>query len=83
MQHTHLFGRKIRVPSSKPVRLTLGGSLVVFGLFGFLPVLGFWMVPVGLTVLAIDVPIARRWRRRLDVAVTRKVRTWKTGRADP
>jgi hypothetical protein len=57
--------------------MTLGGSLVAMGLLGFLPVLGFWMVPLGLTVLAVDVPVARRVRRRLDVAVTRRVRAWK------
>jgi hypothetical protein len=77
MHHTRVFGRRVPVPSSRPLRMTLGGSLVALGLLGFLPVLGFWMIPLGLTVLAVDVPVARRVRRRLDVAVTRRVRAWK------
>jgi hypothetical protein len=34
---------------------------------GFLPVLGFWMIPLGLLVLSVDLPIVRRWRRQLTV----------------
>jgi hypothetical protein len=45
----------------------LGFLLLLGGLLGFLPVLGFWMVPLGLLVLAIDFPIARRIKRRLEV----------------
>ena len=41
--------------------------LVLGGLLGFLPVLGFWMIPLGLLVLSIDIPIVRRWRRQLAV----------------
>ena len=39
------------------------------GVFGFLPVIGFWMLPLGVAVAALDVvPILRwlglwRWRR--------------------
>lgn len=35
--------------------------LIVLGFFGFLPVIGFWMIPLGLMLLAIDF----RWARRL------------------
>jgi hypothetical protein len=59
--------RHIHLPRSKPVRLGLGLLLVAGGLVGFLPVLGFWMIPLGLLVLSVDVPIVRRWRRRLAV----------------
>jgi hypothetical protein len=45
----------------------LGILLVAFGLLGFLPVLGFWMIPVGLLVLSVDLPVVRRWRRKLTV----------------
>jgi hypothetical protein len=30
-------------------------------------VLGFWMIPLGLLVLSVDIPIVRRWRRQLAV----------------
>lgn len=48
-------------------RLVLGVLLIVGGVLGFLPVLGFWMVPLGLVVLSVDIPAARRLRRRLEV----------------
>jgi len=42
------------------VRLLLGLVLIVGGVFGFLPVLGFWMIPLGIAVAAMDItPI---WR---------------------
>jgi hypothetical protein len=62
----HHYRRLRRAPFL--VRLAIGLLLVVGGLFGFLPVLGFWMVPIGLLVILIDVP----WVRRRWVAL----RTW-------
>jgi hypothetical protein len=62
-----LFDRHWHLPKSKPLRIGLGIILVAFGLLGFLPVLGFWMVPLGLLVLSVDLPIVRRWRRQLTV----------------
>ena len=52
------------VPQSKPLRITLGVALVLCGFIGFLPVLGFWMAPLGLLVLSIDIPIVGRWTKR-------------------
>jgi hypothetical protein len=59
--------RHFHLPQSKPLRLGLGILLVAGGLLGFLPVLGFWMIPLGLLVLSVDIPIVRRWRRQLAV----------------
>lgn len=42
-----------------------GILLVIGGLFGFLPLVGFWMFPLGLIVLTQDIPAARRLRRRM------------------
>lgn len=55
------------------LRIPIGLLLVAFGFIGFLPVLGFWMIPLGLVLLAIDIPALRpaisgalvRIRRRL------------------
>ena len=58
---------KLQLPKSKPLRIGLGLVLVGGGLLGFLPVLGFWMIPLGLLVLSVDLPIVRRWRRQLTV----------------
>jgi 2-methylcitrate dehydratase len=57
----------IPVPQSRPLRIALGIALVLCGILGFLPVLGFWMIPLGLLVLSVDFPIVRRWQRRLMV----------------
>ena len=45
------------------VRSVVGLSLMVGGVLGFLPVLGFWMFPAGVAMLSLDVPPLRR---RLD-----------------
>ena len=37
--------------------------LIIGGIFGFLPILGFWMIPLGIAVAALDVQLFRRWRR--------------------
>lgn len=58
-------GRR-RVPPG--VRLVAGLLLIVGGCFGFLPVLGFWMIPLGLVFVVLDIPPLRRrfmdWLRR-------------------
>jgi hypothetical protein len=50
---------RVRAPSAKPYRIPIGIALTVGGVFGFLPLVGFWMVPLGLAVLAQDVPVIR------------------------
>ena len=47
-------------PGAIWVRVPLAIALMAGGVVGFLPVLGFWMVPLGLALLAIDVPFLRR-----------------------
>jgi hypothetical protein len=46
--------------SSSLVRLPIGLALIAGGLIGFLPILGFWMVPLGLVLIARDIPFLRR-----------------------
>jgi purine-cytosine permease-like protein len=57
---------RLNLPGSRILRVCIGAVLILGGCLGFLPVLGFWMVPLGLVVLSIDFAIARRWRRRLE-----------------
>ncbi len=75
----------VRAPTTRIGRLLVGAALILGGLLGFLPVLGYWMIPLGLLVLAQDVPwlrrpvgwavlvVERRWRRwrRRSAAATR------------
>jgi hypothetical protein len=52
---------RARVPPG--LRLLLGLVLIVGGVLGFLPVLGFWMIPLGVAVAALDVrPMIRHFR---------------------
>ena len=67
MVKINLVGYRIGVPGHPLLRMALGALMVLFGIFGFLPVLGFWMIPVGLAILAIDFPPIRRFQRRLTV----------------
>lgn len=59
-----------RVP--RGLRTVIGALLMVGGVFGFLPVLGFWMFPLGLAFVALDFPPAQRrlnlWLRRQRMA---------------
>jgi purine-cytosine permease-like protein len=65
--------RKIRkiMPTSRIGRILLGSLCIIGGILGFLPVLGFWMVPLGLLILSVDFPSVRRWRRRQEVKIGR------------
>ncbi len=58
---------KIKLPGSPLVRQGMGVGLLVGGVLGFLPVLGFWMIPLGLVVLSVDNPPVRRSRRKVEV----------------
>jgi len=41
-------------------RVPLAVVLVLGGFVGFLPILGFWMLPVGVLLLAEDLPVLKR-----------------------
>lgn len=51
--------RWARHPARRPGRVPLGILCVVGGLFWFLPVTGIWMLPIGLVLIAHDVPRLR------------------------
>ncbi|RUM05856.1 hypothetical protein [Rhizobium chutanense] len=57
----------IGMPRSRIARMAIGVGLILCGFLGFLPILGFWMLPLGFLVLSHDLPVARRLRRRLAV----------------
>lgn len=43
-------------PSSRLLRIPAGILLILGGVFSILPVLGVWMLPIGLMLLAVDFP---------------------------
>lgn len=42
-------------------------TLDIMGLLGFLPMLGYWMIPLGVILLSVDFHWMRRLRRRTEV----------------
>jgi hypothetical protein len=64
----------LREPSRRTIRFGAAILLILGGIFSILPVLGIWMLPLGLALLAEDAPglkprfertarwLGRRWR---------------------
>jgi hypothetical protein len=56
--------RWLRRPSARWLRIPAGLLLIVGGILSFLPLLGIWMLPLGLILLAEDIAVLRRLRDR-------------------
>lgn len=52
--------RWLRSPKARRVRLPLGILCILASFFWFLPVIGLEYLPIGLLLIAIDVPFLRR-----------------------
>lgn len=52
--------RWLREPRARLVRIPLGVLFLVGGFLWFLPVLGVWLLPLGLLLIAQDVPLLRK-----------------------
>ena len=74
----------LRRDSWFPIRFPLALLLIVGGVFSFLPVLGIWMLPLGLLLLAVDLPVLRSPISALIIRCRRKTRSlaqrWRAGR---
>ncbi len=69
----------LREPARKPLRLVAAVLLILGGCLSILPVLGLWMLPLGLALLAQDVPAlkiplegAARWIERTWARLARR-----------
>lgn len=51
--------RYLRQPQARMVRVPAAVLLTLGGVFSILPVLGIWMLPLGLLLLAVDMPALR------------------------
>jgi hypothetical protein len=70
----------LRQPSARWVRIPAGLALVAGGIFSVLPLLGLWMLPLGLLLLAQDLPFLRRPMRRVLVCLEHRAIRWKLRR---
>lgn len=76
----------LRHPSASWFRVPLGILFIFGGFFSFLPVLGIWMLPLGLILLALDFALLRRPTAALIVGSERRwgrVRRWWRGESPP
>ncbi|WIY54267.1 hypothetical protein O9Z70_07040 [Devosia sp. YIM 151766] len=73
---------RIRRPGARWIRIPLGILLVLGGIFSFLPVLGIWMLPLGLLLLAIDLIFLQGPVNMVVLRGTRKWTNWQRSRRD-
>jgi len=74
--HVPAWARRMIKSASRPDtawRVPLAIGLMFGGMFGFLPVLGFWMLPLGLALLAMDLPFLRRPLARFMAFIDEKL----------
>ena len=74
------FGRIFRwlmSPTARWFRIPAGLLLIAGGFLGFLPILGFWMIPLGLILLAKDIPFLKRPTGQALVWLDRRWTRWK------
>lgn len=62
---------------NKWARRGTAGLLILGGCLWFLPVLGLWMLPLGLVIISDEVSWLRRARRRLTVWLGDRYRRWR------
>lgn len=73
---------QIRRPEARWIRVPLGIILILGGVFSFLPVLGIWMLPLGLLLLALDLAFLQGPVNSAILRGTRKWSTWSRSRRD-
>ncbi|NEX46548.1 tryptophan synthase subunit beta [Pseudotabrizicola algicola] len=72
-------GRFAAILQGRPwvlVRLPLGLLLIGGGFLAILPVFGLWMIPLGLVILAIDLPVLRPFVSNIIIRLRRKWAVW-------
>lgn len=62
------------------VRLPIALLLVAGGMLSILPILGLWMLPVGLMLLAVDLPLLRAPLSNMMIRTRRRYNLWKRQR---
>ena len=75
--------RRLRHPHARWLRIPIGLLAIVGGVFSFLPVLGIWMLPLGLLLIASDVPVLRRPVARFTIWMLERwtgLRAWRGAR---
>lgn len=72
--------RWLRDPSTRWLRIPVGVLLVIGGLLSFLPVLGIWMLPLGVMLLAQDIHVLKRPTSGFLIRGERRWTSWRRRR---
>jgi membrane-bound ClpP family serine protease len=67
----------LRQPSALLPRILVSVLLIIGGIFSFLPILGFWMLPLGLMIIAEDLPFLQPPLVRVFQWIERKWENWR------
>lgn len=62
----------LRRPARRWLRIPAAALFMLGGLLAILPILGLWMLPLGLALLAEDVPVLKTWLE----SVARRGEVW-------
>ena len=77
--------KALRSDKYRLIRVPLALLFIAGGVFSFLPVLGVWMLPLGVLLLAVDLPFLRGPIAALIIRARRRIslwyRWWKTRRS--
>lgn len=68
--------RRIRSGEARWWRIAAGVLLCLSGFLWFLPILGLWMLPLGMILLAEDIPFIRRLNNRALAWIEDKYPHW-------
>lgn len=71
------FIQAIRGNRYRYVRVPLGILLIIGGFLAILPVFGLWMLPVGLMLLAVDIPVMRPRVSAALIRLRRRIGVWR------
>lgn len=63
-------------------RVPIACALILGGFLSILPVFGVWMLPLGLMLLALDVPLLRPLVSRVLIRARRRIAVWRHRRID-
>lgn len=72
-KHKHI----IPVPKTQLMRIVVGVLLILGGVLSFLPILGVWMLPLGLVYLSVDYKRFRRFKRSWEARLIKAYRNIK------
>ena len=61
-------------------RVPIACLLILGSFLSILPVLGLWMLPLGLMLLALDVPLLRPWVSNVFIRTRRRIAVWRQSR---